>query len=97
MYIRRRKYFGCLIFVGKAHRQNFFNGENFPNYGTQKRYLYLEALSVLSCIGTHSKHVTEYFHVFVQKPGHQVGDNTGYVNKWALHKDTKKLDTLHRP
>ena len=33
-YFRSRKYFVCLIFVGKAHRRKFFKGENFPNYGT---------------------------------------------------------------
>ena len=32
--IRCRKYFTCLIFVGKAHQQKFFRGKNFPNYGT---------------------------------------------------------------
>ena len=29
-----RKYFPCLIFGGKGHRQKYFNSENFPNYGT---------------------------------------------------------------
>ena len=31
--IRRKKYFACLIFVGKAHGRKLFNDENFPNHG----------------------------------------------------------------
>ena len=36
-YICRRKYFACLIFGGSAHRRTFFNGENFPNYGSSQQ------------------------------------------------------------
>ena len=38
------KYFACLIFVGKGRRRKYFNGENFPIYGINTCFVWVDVL-----------------------------------------------------